>query len=44
MASRSDDRSVIVVANRLLGHSLHYHGEQSATRVRLERVLKLEAA
>jgi predicted ATPase/DNA-binding winged helix-turn-helix (wHTH) protein len=42
MATRSGDRSAIVSANRLLGHSLHYHGEQATARLHLEQVLKLQ--
>jgi predicted ATPase len=42
MATQSGDRSAIVVANRLLGHSLHYHGEQATARLHLEQVLSLE--
>ena len=44
LAARSGDRSAIVVANRLSGHSLHYHGEQTTARLHLEQVLKLETA
>jgi predicted ATPase len=43
LAARSGDRSAVVVANRLLGHSAHYHGEQATARLHLEQVLKLEA-
>jgi predicted ATPase/DNA-binding winged helix-turn-helix (wHTH) protein len=43
MATRFGDRSAIVAANRLAGHSLHYHGEQATARLHLEQVLKLEA-
>ena len=41
-ADRIGDRSALVVANRLLGHSLHYHGEQGAARRHLEQVLDLD--
>jgi predicted ATPase/DNA-binding winged helix-turn-helix (wHTH) protein len=41
MATRSEDKSAIVVANRLSGHSLHYHGEHATARLHLEQVLKL---
>jgi predicted ATPase/DNA-binding winged helix-turn-helix (wHTH) protein len=41
VTTRSEDRSAIVVANRLSGHSLHYHGEQATARLHLEQVLKL---
>ena len=41
VTTRSEDRSAIVVANRLSGHSLHYHGEQAIARLHLEQVLKL---
>jgi predicted ATPase/DNA-binding winged helix-turn-helix (wHTH) protein len=41
-ADRLGDRSAVVVANRLLGHSLHYHGEQAAARHHLEQVLQLD--
>jgi predicted ATPase/DNA-binding winged helix-turn-helix (wHTH) protein len=44
MATRFGDRSAIVAANRLAGHSLHYHGEQETARLHLEQVLKLETA
>jgi predicted ATPase/DNA-binding winged helix-turn-helix (wHTH) protein len=43
LATRFGDRSAIVAANRLAGHSLHYHGEQATARLHLEQVLKLEA-
>ena len=43
MATRSEDRSAIVVGNRLSGHSLHYHGEHAAARLHLEQVLELSA-
>jgi predicted ATPase len=42
MAARVGDKSTIVVANRLLGHSLHYHGEQPTARLYLEEALKPE--
>ena len=43
LAMRLGDRSAIVAANRLAGHSSHYHGEQATARLYLEQVLKLEA-
>lgn len=43
MAARSGDRPAVVVANRVLGHSLHYHGEQAMARFHLDMVLELEA-
>jgi predicted ATPase/DNA-binding winged helix-turn-helix (wHTH) protein len=43
LATRFGERSAIVTANRLAGHSSHYHGEQATARRYLEQVLKLEA-
>jgi predicted ATPase/DNA-binding winged helix-turn-helix (wHTH) protein len=41
-ADLAQDSAALIVANRLLGHSLHYYGEQAAARLHLEQVLKLE--
>jgi predicted ATPase len=42
MAARFGHRPAVVVANRLLGHSLHYHGQQATARLYLEQVLTVE--